>query len=156
MHRSTSKASKQRRELIKTEIDRLRELLPLPNAVKARLSFLHVMSLGCVYVRKGHYFNQDQDVVPPVPIWDDTSPFDFTQALHGFLLVMTREGKLLYISENVTDYLGHSMVELLSTGGDLYEVIDPRDHAVVRGQMAVGSSCGGAEAEYQPVSHKQQ
>ena len=34
-------------------------------------------------------------------------------------------------------------VELLSTGGDLYEVIDPRDHAVVRAQMAVaGSNCG--------------
>ncbi|XP_022094630.1 uncharacterized protein LOC110981396 [Acanthaster planci] len=148
MHRSTSKASKQRRELIKTEIDRLRELLPLPNAVKARLSFLHVMSLACVYVRKGHYFSQEQNVLPPLPSWDDTSPFDFTQALHGFLLVMTRQGKLLYISENVTDYLGHSMVELLSTGGDLYEVIDPRDHAIVRGQMAVGSSCGGTEAEY--------
>ncbi|XP_071788122.1 uncharacterized protein [Asterias amurensis] len=102
------------------------------------------MSLGCVFVRKGHYFNQqEQDVVTSRPSWDDVSPFDFTQALHGFLLMMTRQGKLLYISENVTDYLGHSMVELLSTGGDLYEVIDPRDHAVVRAQMAVaGSNCG--------------
>lgn len=30
----------------------------------------------------------------------------------GFLLITTREGKLLYISENVTEYLGHSMVSL--------------------------------------------
>ncbi len=28
----------------------------------------------------------------------------------GFLLIATREGKLLYISDNVTEYLGHSMV----------------------------------------------
>ncbi len=31
----------------------------------------------------------------------------------GFLLITTREGKLLYISENVTEYLGHSMVSTL-------------------------------------------
>ena len=32
------------------------------------------------------------------------------QALTGFILVTTRDGKLVYISENVTEYLGHSMV----------------------------------------------
>lgn len=32
------------------------------------------------------------------------------QALAGFLLITTRDGKLVYISENVTEYLGHSMV----------------------------------------------
>lgn len=36
------------------------------------------------------------------------------KALTGFLLVTTREGKLLYISENVTDFLGHSMVRATS------------------------------------------
>ncbi len=36
--------------------------------------------------------------------------FSIFQALHGFLIAMTSTGKLLYMSENVTDYLGHSMV----------------------------------------------
>lgn len=32
------------------------------------------------------------------------------QALSGFLMMMTQNGKLLYISDNAAEYLGHSMV----------------------------------------------
>ena len=32
------------------------------------------------------------------------------QALDGFIVTMTSKGHLLYISENVNDYLGHSSV----------------------------------------------
>lgn len=32
------------------------------------------------------------------------------QALSGFLMMMTQHGKLLYISDNAAEYLGHSMV----------------------------------------------
>lgn len=35
---------------------------------------------------------------------------DLLNALPGFLVAMTREGKLLYVSENVSHYLGLSMV----------------------------------------------
>lgn len=35
---------------------------------------------------------------------------DFIHNLPGFLLTYTSEGKLIYVSENVTDHLGHSMV----------------------------------------------
>lgn len=34
------------------------------------------------------------------------------QAMSGFIMMMTQQGKLLYISENAADYLGHSMVIL--------------------------------------------
>jgi len=34
----------------------------------------------------------------------------FFQAMSGFIMMMTQQGKLLYISENAADYLGHSMV----------------------------------------------
>lgn len=36
-----------------------------------------------------------------LPLW---------QALNGFLMMMTQNGKLLYISDNAAEYLGHSMV----------------------------------------------
>lgn len=32
------------------------------------------------------------------------------QAMNGFMMMMTQNGKLLYISENAAEYLGHSMV----------------------------------------------
>ena len=37
------------------------------------------------------------------------------QALNGFLMMATQTGKLLYISDNAAEYLGHSMVNLLQT-----------------------------------------
>jgi len=34
----------------------------------------------------------------------------FLPALHGFILVTTSQGRLVYVSENVEEYLGLSMV----------------------------------------------
>ena len=34
------------------------------------------------------------------------------QALPGFLMLLTGEGKLLYLSDSVSEHLGHSMVSL--------------------------------------------
>lgn len=36
--------------------------------------------------------------------------FSLAQALSGFLMMLTQNGKLLYISDNAAEYLGHSMV----------------------------------------------
>lgn len=49
-------------------------------------------------------------------------------ALPGFLLVFTAEGKLLYLSESVSEHLGHSMVSAehpLSLGWDTDETDEP-------------------------------
>lgn len=32
--------------------------------------------------------------------------------MSGFLMMLTQNGKLLYISDNAAEYLGHSMVSL--------------------------------------------
>lgn len=34
------------------------------------------------------------------------------QAMSGFLMMLTQNGKLLYISDNAAEYLGHSMVSI--------------------------------------------
>jgi hypothetical protein len=53
--RTTCGASKQRRDQINKEIQRLRDLLPLNSTVKDRLFQLQVMSLTCIYIRKQRY-----------------------------------------------------------------------------------------------------
>lgn len=57
-NKSTKGASKLRRDLINTEIANLRDLLPLPQSTRQRLSQLQLMALVCVYVRKANYFQQ--------------------------------------------------------------------------------------------------
>ncbi|NXY86270.1 NPS4B protein, partial [Alcedo cyanopectus] len=44
---------KARRDQINAEIRALRDLLPLPDGDRPRLSYLHVMALACIYTRKG-------------------------------------------------------------------------------------------------------
>uniref|UniRef100_A0A8C0IX46 BHLH domain-containing protein n=1 Tax=Chelonoidis abingdonii TaxID=106734 RepID=A0A8C0IX46_CHEAB len=59
-------ASKARRDQINAEIRNLKELLPIPEGDKVRLSYLHIMSLACIYTRKSIFFakgNQPQECV---------------------------------------------------------------------------------------------
>ncbi|XP_038207480.1 neuronal PAS domain-containing protein 4B-like [Zerene cesonia] len=107
--KSTKGASKLRRDLINAEIANLRDLLPLPPSTRQRLSQLQLMALVCVYVRKSNYFQQ---VFKRFDITQQPSTgpnFGFSKALNGFLMMMTQNGKLLYISDNAAEYLGHSM-----------------------------------------------
>uniref|UniRef100_A0A182N6I8 BHLH domain-containing protein n=1 Tax=Anopheles dirus TaxID=7168 RepID=A0A182N6I8_9DIPT len=60
-NKSTKGASKLRRDLINSEIANLRDLLPLPQSTRQRLSQLQLMALVCVYVRKANYFQQVSD-----------------------------------------------------------------------------------------------
>lgn len=59
-NKSTKGASKMRRDLINAEIANLRDLLPLPQSTRQRLSQLQLMALVCVYVRKANYFQQGE------------------------------------------------------------------------------------------------
>lgn len=58
MYRSTKGASKARRDQINAEIRNLKDLLPISDAEKARLSYLHIMSLASMYTRKSVFFSQ--------------------------------------------------------------------------------------------------
>lgn len=62
MYRSTKGASKARRDQINTEIRNLRDLLPITDADKARLSYLHIMSLACIHTRKSVFFCQGKHI----------------------------------------------------------------------------------------------
>lgn len=61
--KSTKGASKLRRDLINAEIANLRDLLPLPQSTRQRLSQLQLMALVCVYVRKANYFQQGEKFI---------------------------------------------------------------------------------------------
>ncbi|XP_011504684.1 PREDICTED: neuronal PAS domain-containing protein 4-like [Ceratosolen solmsi marchali] len=133
--KSTKGASKLRRDLINAEIANLRDLLPLPPSTRQRLSQLQLMALVCVFLRKANYFqhvlkNEQESTNIPTP------NIGFSKAMSGFIMMMTQQGKLLYISENAAEYLGHSMEDLLIHGDSVYDVVDKQDHMVIQNQLA--------------------
>ncbi|NXT17330.1 NPS4B protein, partial [Syrrhaptes paradoxus] len=60
---------KARRDQINAEIRALRDLLPLPDGDRPRLSYLHVMALACIYTRKGACLRPGASRAP-LPPWD--------------------------------------------------------------------------------------
>nr|XP_023013762.1 neuronal PAS domain-containing protein 4 [Leptinotarsa decemlineata] len=131
-NKSTKGASKLRRDLINAEIANLRELLPLPPSTRQRLSQLQLMALVCVYVRKANYFQQDKRDCETI---EGEYSENNLHALSGFLMMMTQNGKLLYISDNAAEYLGHSMEDLLIHGDSVYDIIDKQDHQTIQCEL---------------------
>ncbi|MEE6519581.1 hypothetical protein FKM82_017247 [Ascaphus truei] len=140
MYRSTKGASKARRDQINAEIRNLKDLLPISEGDKVRLSYLHIMSLACIYTRKSVFFSRGHQMDELGDLLSSQELLDFVNSLPGFLLTFTSEGKLIYVSENVSDHLGHSMVDLVAQGDSIYDIIDPADHFVMRNQLAMPSS----------------
>ena len=61
--KSTKGASKMRRDSINHEINKLRDLLPIPASARQRLSQLQLMALILVYVRKTNYFEKRESCI---------------------------------------------------------------------------------------------
>ncbi|XP_074944641.1 neuronal PAS domain-containing protein 4 [Phalacrocorax aristotelis] len=119
--RSTKSASKARRDQINMELQALRSLLPISTREKERLSYLHTMALVCLQLRAAQLFPPDS-VLPAGPALGA----ELLSLLPGFLLVLSANGKLVYISENVTQVLGLSVVELLAHGDTVFDILDGR------------------------------
>uniref|UniRef100_A0A0N5AUF8 Neuronal PAS domain-containing protein 4 n=1 Tax=Syphacia muris TaxID=451379 RepID=A0A0N5AUF8_9BILA len=136
---STRGASKQRRDQINVEIQKLRDLLPLSESIKDRLFQLQVMSLACIFIRKQRYLphivrQTEPSVLHCLPV----KQYDGCKALRGFLLMVTKNGKMLYISENASEYLGHSVEEIMCQGDSVYDLVDSRDHLTVQNELMSG------------------
>ncbi|XP_028839783.1 neuronal PAS domain-containing protein 4B [Denticeps clupeoides] len=140
MYRSTKGASKARRDQINAEIRNLKELLPVDDDDKARLSYLHIMSLACMYTRKSVFFSQELPVAAGGQeegggLLSLPELSELMHTLPGFLLVLSSEGKLLYLSDNVAEHLGHSMVDLVAQSDSVYDIIEPNDHFIMRSNL---------------------
>ncbi|XP_029377586.1 LOW QUALITY PROTEIN: neuronal PAS domain-containing protein 4-like [Echeneis naucrates] len=132
-HRSTKGASKARRDHINYEIRNMRSLLPISLEDQERLSYLHSMAAICTYIRKSVLLQG----LPPVERPHCSLPYEaFLQALHGFILVTTAQGRLVYVSENVSEYLGLSMIDVLQ-GDTVYEMVERSDVGTVKSNLDV-------------------
>lgn len=135
LQRCTKGASKHRRELINAEISKIADLLPTAENARSHLSQLQVLSLCKTYIAKCNFF---ESVTSPRSCLSDNLAVllnsqypDHSELLPGFLIVVTLDGKVLYLSENVIEYLEHSMVEVLTHIETLYDLVDRRDYKLL-------------------------
>ncbi|NXR04991.1 NPAS4 protein, partial [Sagittarius serpentarius] len=170
--RSTKSASKARRDQINVELQALRSLLPISAREKERLSYLHTMALVCLRLRGAQLFPpgtrgtavprasvalllpQQDSASPCAPPADSAPPAgpalgtELLSLLPGFLLVLSAKGKLVYISENVAQVLGLSVVELLAQGDTVFDILDGRAHEDAREKLLLAQEEPGREVTF--------
>ncbi|NWH96006.1 AHR protein, partial [Aegithalos caudatus] len=145
-----SNPSKRHRERLNQELSKLTGLLPFPEDVRSRLDKLSILRLAVGYLKVKSYLMAtapkegnclDQ---PRAPGGDreteqqaDRELFPegelLLQALNGFVIAVTGDGYIFYISPTVQDYLGFHQSDLIYQS--VYELIHADDRATFRRQL---------------------
>ncbi|XP_028320579.1 hypoxia inducible factor 1 subunit alpha, like isoform X2 [Gouania willdenowi] len=108
----------------------LANTLPLPRKVSTHLDKAGIMRVALSYLRMHHLLQygleEDDEKV------EDEDPMDtfYPQALAGFIMVLTEEGDMVYLTENVNKQIGLTQLELL--GQSVYDYVHPCDQEELR------------------------
>ncbi|NWT17576.1 AHR protein, partial [Vireo altiloquus] len=158
-----SNPSKRHRDRLNQELNKLTGLLPFPEDVRSRLDKLSILRLAVGYLKVKSYLmaaapkvgsGVDEPRAPGGHGW--TEPQGDTelipegelllQALNGFVIAVTGDGYIFYISPTVQDYLGFHQSDLIYQS--VYELIHADDRAAFRRQLH-GSTLPAADRECQ-------
>lgn len=111
--------------------------LPLPQNVTTHLDKASIMRLTISYLRMRKLLNSD---VPEKESELESQLNSFyLKALEGFLMVLSDDGDMIYLSENVCKCMGLTQFDL--TGHSIFDFAHPCDHEEVREMLVhrVGS-----------------
>ncbi|XP_043913476.1 hypoxia-inducible factor 3-alpha-like [Protopterus annectens] len=101
----------------------LAHTLPLPRGVSSHLDKASIMRLTISYLRLNSLIASEK-LKEKLEQDEQTDNF-FMKALDGFLMVLTEEGDMMYLSENVNKHLGLAQLELI--GHSIFDFIHPCD-----------------------------
>uniref|UniRef100_A0A3P9DDS9 Hypoxia inducible factor 1 subunit alpha, like n=1 Tax=Maylandia zebra TaxID=106582 RepID=A0A3P9DDS9_9CICH len=106
----------------------LAHTLPLPRRVSTHLDKAAIMRVTLSFLRMHHLLRSGKKHREE----KDEDPMDafYPQALAGFIMVMTEEGDMIYLTENVNKHIGITQLELL--GQSIYDFVHPCDQEELR------------------------
>uniref|UniRef100_A0A8C2E550 Hypoxia-inducible factor 1-alpha n=1 Tax=Cyprinus carpio TaxID=7962 RepID=A0A8C2E550_CYPCA len=102
--------------------------LPLPHNVTSHLDKASIMRLTISYLRMRKLLNPDESEKEN-EVESQLNSF-YLKALEGFLMVLSEDGDMVYLSENVSKSMGLSQFDL--TGHSIFEFSHPCDHEELR------------------------
>uniref|UniRef100_A0A672PBD1 Hypoxia-inducible factor 1-alpha n=1 Tax=Sinocyclocheilus grahami TaxID=75366 RepID=A0A672PBD1_SINGR len=106
----------------------LAQKLPLPHNVTSHLDKASIMRLTISYLRMRKLLSSD-DSEKENELESQLNSF-YLKALEGFLMVLSEDGDMVYLSENVSKSMGLTQFDL--TGHSIFEFSHPCDHEELR------------------------
>ncbi|KAG8561150.1 hypothetical protein GDO81_015268 [Engystomops pustulosus] len=107
--------------------------LPLPHNVSSHLDKASIMRLTISYLRVRRLLDAG-DTESESELEKQLNCF-YLKALEGFVLVLTEEGDMIYLSENVNKCMGLTQFEL--TGHSVFDYTHPCDHEELREMLTI-------------------
>ncbi|XP_045065060.1 hypoxia-inducible factor 1-alpha-like isoform X2 [Coregonus clupeaformis] len=104
----------------------LAQELPLPHSVTSNLDKASIMRLAISYLRMRKLLSTDDEEEQKESELDSQLNGSYLKALEGFLMVLSEDGDIIYLSENVNKCLGLAQFDL--TGLSVFEYTHPCDH----------------------------
>ncbi|XP_003373253.1 putative aryl hydrocarbon receptor [Trichinella spiralis] len=151
---SGSNPSKRHRERLNSELEALAFLLPFENTIISRLDKLSILRLAVCFLQAKNVFQNILKQHLQCLYFHDypflsNSKFEtenvLMTALSGFLLMLNQNGDVLYVSENVSTYLGFHQCDVLHQS--VFDVVHSEDIEQIR-LVLQGVSNSGNQGDF--------
>uniref|UniRef100_A0A674H561 Endothelial PAS domain protein 1 n=1 Tax=Taeniopygia guttata TaxID=59729 RepID=A0A674H561_TAEGU len=114
--------------------------LPLPHNISSHLDKASIMRLAISFLRTHKLLSSvcadnENDLEA-----DQQMDNLYLKALEGFIAVVTQDGDMIFLSENVNKYMGLTQVEL--TGHSIFDFTHPCDHEEIRENLSLKNGPG--------------
>ncbi|XP_023722628.1 protein similar isoform X5 [Cryptotermes secundus] len=113
----------------------LAQALPMPHTTISQLDKASIMRLAISFLKVRSLLNRLPESCKAK--LDSTNDPLFLRALEGFLLVVSADGDMIFLSENISEYLGITQIDLM--GHSIYEFSHPCDHDEIRDILSIKS-----------------
>uniref|UniRef100_A0A3B4B9E4 Uncharacterized protein n=1 Tax=Periophthalmus magnuspinnatus TaxID=409849 RepID=A0A3B4B9E4_9GOBI len=114
--------------------------LPLPHTVSAHLDKASIMRLAISFLRTRKLLASAASTHTGTG-YDGQMDSLYLKSLEGFITVVTSDGDMIFLSENINKFMGLTQVEL--TGHSIFDFTHPCDHEEIRENLSLKTAGGG-------------
>uniref|UniRef100_A0A3Q3WYY4 Endothelial PAS domain protein 1b n=1 Tax=Mola mola TaxID=94237 RepID=A0A3Q3WYY4_MOLML len=134
-------AARKRRRVESDMFGDLSRLLPLPPSVRVHLDKPSIIRLTLSYIR-AHARVLDRGTKGTEGVETNM----LLTILEGFLIVLSTKGDIIFLSDDVSKYLGMTQTELM--GYNIFEFTHPCDHEEIRNNLHLTEVWCGAKRDF--------
>uniref|UniRef100_A0A671TFD6 Endothelial PAS domain protein 1b n=1 Tax=Sinocyclocheilus anshuiensis TaxID=1608454 RepID=A0A671TFD6_9TELE len=114
--------------------------LPLPHSVSSHLDKASIMRLAISYLQTRKLLTSACATATEMTDVDRLMDSWYLKSLGGFISVVTSDGDMIFLSENINKFMGLTQVEL--TGHSIFEFTHPCDHEEIRENLSLKAGMG--------------